>query len=83
MKALAVALITGLFYENAGHCEKVELFVSPAGNDADAGTKSKPFKTLDKARDTVRKIKNNREVVVWLNGGVYDRERPFELTAED
>ena len=34
-------------------------------------------------RDAARAIKRDQEVVVWLRGGVYEREKPLELTAED
>lgn len=61
----------------------IELFVSPTGSDADAGTEAKPFKSLERARDAARKFKGDRGVVVWLSGGLYEREKPFELTAED
>lgn len=83
MKAPGFALLIGLLFASIGHCKETEIFVSPAGNDANAGTKTKPFKSLERARDAVRKIKGDQEVTVWLNGGVYDREKPFELTAED
>lgn len=61
----------------------MEIFVSPTGDDSGAGTKAKPFKGLERARDAARKLKLDRQVVVWLRGGVYEREKPFELTAED
>ncbi len=68
---------------NLAHCQETEIFVSPKGNDAHAGTKAQPFKSLEKARDAARKLKRDRKVVVWLRGGVYEREKAFELTAED
>src|SRR5438874_1294789 len=47
-----------------------------------------PFATLERARDEVRKTKVNGGlppggITVEVRGGVYERERPFELTAED
>ena len=63
--------------------KEAEIFVSPKGDDTHAGTKAQPFKSLERARDAVRKLKGNRKVVVWLRGGIYEREKPFELIAED
>lgn len=83
MKALWVVLLICLLSVNLGHCEVTELFVSPTGNDTNAGTKTKPFKSLERARDTARKINRDREIVIWLGGGVYERDKLFELTAED
>ena len=68
---------------NLAHCQETEIFVSPKGNDAHAGTKAQPFKSLEKARDAARTLKRDRKGVVWLRGGVYEREKAFELTSED
>jgi len=73
----------GIAFATPALCEKIELFVSPTGNDGNAGTKTHPFQSLERARDVARQFTRDREVTVWLGGGVYERERPFELTAED
>ena len=72
------------------------LFVANNGNDAWSGRLAAPnstetdgpFATLERARDEIRKIKGAGEmpaggVTVELLGGVYHREHPFELKAED
>ena len=79
---VAVVLIS-ISTANLAHCREAEMFVSPGGNDAHTGTRAQPFKSLERARDAVRKLKHEQKVVVWLRGGVYEREKPFELTAED
>jgi len=66
-----------------GRQEATELFVSRAGDDANAGTKERPFKTLQRARDATRQIRRDREVIIYLRGGSYFLERPLELTATD
>lgn len=60
-------------------------YVSPAGNDSNPGTFSSPFKTLERARDAVRAINGNMtgDIIVYLRGGTYTLDAPFELTAED
>jgi hypothetical protein len=60
--------------------------VSPQGNDANPGTGAKPFATLERARDAMRKLKTQSsklKVEVVVRGGTYELVRPFELTAED
>ncbi len=63
-----------------------EIFVSPDGNDANPGTKAKPFATLERARDAARQSKARNpksKIEVVLRGGTYELSRPFALTAED
>jgi hypothetical protein len=64
-----------------------EYFVAPQGNDANPGTREKPFATLEKARDTIRALKAKGAlpgaVCVRLLPGEYPVERTFELTAAD
>ena len=82
-QALGVFLLVGILCAKADQTEATELFVSPIGNDANAGTKAKPFMSLERARDAVRLIKRDQEVIVWLRGGVYERKNLLGLTAED
>jgi len=63
--------------------EEVTLFVSPKGSDAHPGAKMQPFKTLEAARDVMRKADRAEKGVVWLRAGVYERDKPFRLTSED
>ena len=63
-------------------------FVAPNGSDANAGTKAKPFATLERARDAVRMRRASQSAVretitVWLRGGDYLRTNTLELTAAD
>jgi hypothetical protein len=65
-----------------------ELFVSATGADTNPGTKSKPFATLEAARDAVRRLKQQGGqteggATVWLRGGTYVRTTSLELTAAD
>ncbi len=63
-------------------------FVSPDGNDANPGTLEKPYKTIEQARDAIRKMKLevgelNSPITVSLRGGTYTLAKPIELKAED
>ena len=66
----------------------VTLHVAPTGSDANPGTASRPFATLERARDAVRALKRDgklaaRGVTVEVRGGIYELQKPLELTAED
>ena len=74
----------------------VRLFVSTDGRDAWSGRLAKPnkagsdgpFETLERARDEVRRIKQEAGVpkggvVVEILGGRHERSKPFILTSED
>lgn len=59
-------------------------FVSSTGNDQNSGTKEKPYATLEKAREAVRKShKTGSEATVNIRGGIYVLQTPFILTQED
>ena len=62
-----------------------KFYVSKSGSDLNPGTKSKPFKTLEKARNAVRKIngKMKKDITVYLRGGSYFRDKTFQLTDKD
>jgi hypothetical protein len=48
-----------------------ELFVAPDGDDANPGTKAKPFATLERARDAARELKPDAERRIVVRGGTY------------
>ncbi len=60
--------------------------VSPTGSDTNAGTASAPFRTLEKARDTIRALSSAQRaggVTVYLREGVHSRTTTFTLSAQD
>lgn len=61
------------------------LFVAPGGNDGNPGTKARPFATVLRARDEVRKIRASQKlpVTIYLRGGVYRVDRMIEFAPED
>jgi len=53
-----------------------DYFVSPDGDDGNPGTYEEPFRTIEKARNTIRQdIENgqNRDIIVYIRGGKYYR----------
>ena len=63
-----------------------EFHISPGGNDANPGTKDKPFATPARAVAAVRTLVAgglNRDVRVVLHGGTYALEAPLVFTPAD
>jgi parallel beta-helix repeat protein len=64
-----------------------DYWVTTTGNDRDAGTRDKPFATLERARVAVRMAKDAKvakgPVTVWVAGGDYVLDRTFVLDAGD
>ena len=60
-------------------------YVSPAGDDANAGTRGSPVRSLERARDLVRTINQNvsDDITVYLEGGVFRLTQPLMLEARD
>jgi len=60
-------------------------FVSPSGADENAGTETRPFRTIERARDAVRKInaKMTGDIAVVLRGGTYPLARTLAFGPED
>ncbi len=79
IRPLAVGLLLALL---AGRLCAAEIYVSPAGDDKNPGTKVKPFASIARARDAARKIKG-RAVTVLLREGTYYLGEPVVFSAED
>ena len=67
---------------------RADFHVSPAGADSNPGTKSKPFASLERARNAIRELTTAGElpkggVTVWLRGGDYFRTNALELGPSD
>ncbi len=63
--------------------------IATDGNDANAGTKSEPFATLERARDAIRTLRQDNPAAlregatVLLRKGVYPGKASFVLDASD
>ena len=67
-----IALVLLLFASAGSVWGDREFYVAADGDDANPGTKAKPFATLTRARDEVRKAKKaGRSLTVYLRGGEY------------
>jgi hypothetical protein len=79
-------LIIGLFLGRSGIA--AEFWVAINGSDANAGTRTQPFATLERARDAIRQLKQDGRLpkggaTISLRGGDYFRTNALELTAAD
>ncbi|MCY2992550.1 MAG: right-handed parallel beta-helix repeat-containing protein [Planctomycetota bacterium] len=64
-----------------------EFYVATAGNDANPGTKTQPFATLERVRDEIRKLKQTgplaQPVAVLVHGGTYRIGTSLVLGSQD
>lgn len=65
-----------------------DFYIATKGQDNNPGTKTRPFATLERARDAIRQYKKQKGYpkagfTVWLAGGDYPLKGSFELTAQD
>ena len=76
-------LFAGIFLSSLLQAQTT-IFISPTGKDGNTGTKEKPFATLVKARDAIRKLGEAKSgSTVIIKGGTYNITEPFELTNVD
>jgi hypothetical protein len=62
------------------------IYVSTSGSDLNVGTRNRPFKSIEKARDEIRKLKREntqQSFRVVIFGGKYFVDKPIIFTAED
>jgi len=85
LASLCTLLCLGPVLATAG---PAQFHLSPTGDDASPGTRSRPFATLERARDAIRALKADRGlppggVTVVLHPGVYPRTSSFVLEEQD
>lgn len=88
MNARTMTLIVGTLILAGHFATAAELFVAVQGSDANPGTEEKPFASLERARDEIRRLKAGGGlpapgVTVQVCGGVYELPRPLALTDLD
>jgi hypothetical protein len=79
-------LFTTLLFAPLAALQAAEFHVSPFGNDADVGTKAKPFATLERARDAVRADRAADPQAagrIILDGGTYRLQRTLTFDLRD
>ncbi|MEV4864635.1 RICIN domain-containing protein [Streptomyces ossamyceticus] len=84
--ALSAVLLASLTTPTpASATTQATYYVAPNGNDANAGTITAPFKTLQHARDVVRTVNDNMtgDINVYLRGGTYPVSSTIAFTSAD
>lgn len=80
-------VVAALMVLHAHAASALDVYVSPSGQDAAAGTKDAPYATPQRARDAVRGWRKQAQkpeaVTVWLSGGLYELAQPLLLQAQD
>jgi len=63
----------------------IDLYIATNGDDANPGSKQKPFRTLPAARDAIRKINKTmtEDIVVYIRGGLYNITETIEFLPQD
>ena len=81
-----IAVVIGMAFLPLG-LFAADFHVAKTGNDSDPGTESRPFATLEKARDAVRQWRKEHSAkdveTVYLHGGRYEIHSPLTLTDQD
>jgi hypothetical protein len=76
-------LLLGIWFSGGAQT----IYVSPSGNDANAGTASYPLASLEGARDRIREMRRQGEIkdtaVVKILGGTYYLQQPLLLNGDD
>ena len=78
--------IVVLGFQACQNNDLVEIHVSTIGNNANSGTITQPFATIDAARDKVRELRQKGEkgnIEVLIHGGTYFLEQTIIFTPED
>ncbi len=85
---LAVAAVSfrAIAAESAPAPFSADFFVSPQGHDQNPGSEQQPFRTLDRARNAVRDLKQtnpNRDLTVAIRGGTYTLRQTVVFSTDD
>lgn len=60
-----------------------DIYVSPAGNDSNPGTRQSPLASLAAAQDVVRSVAGKQAVIVHVADGIYYLPQTLVFSAED
>ncbi len=81
-----ISMIAWSIFFVSGCTQQSSFYVSPTGNDFYPGTEKKPFATIKKAIEEIRqrlKQKQQKNITVFLEDGVYHIQEPLIFSPED
>lgn len=82
MKVKTILLLVILFNSSL-FARQIEYYIATDGNDANVGSVSAPFASLERARDVIRQSRRTAPTTVYLREGTYYLPKTFVLSAED
>ena len=87
MKSICVLSLLILLLPPSGTATAADFYLAPSGDDANPGTRERPFATLTRARDAVRNLKSagplTEPVRINVSGGSYPITEPLVLSPQD
>jgi len=83
LRILFMGFLLVFFMPQSSDAQKSEIFVSPDGDDAAAGTRSNPLRSLGRAAELARTDAGKVPVSVYLSGGTYFLGTALKLGPED
>ena len=73
--------------QNIDNSSKGDFYVATDGDDRNPGTLARPFRTVERARDAVRELKQgdrfNRALTVMIRGGTYQLSQSITFSSPD
>jgi hypothetical protein len=75
-----------LIWFAAGTSLAEDFYVAPSGDDANPGTKGRPFKTIERAKKAVQKLRQEgleSDVTIWLREGIYNIDHALNFGSQD
>ena len=84
----SVGLVAGLCASMSACSPQADFYVATNGDDANPGTKAKPFATVARARDAIRQFKKSapqrvQPIIVKISDGIYFLKEPLVFTPEN
>ena len=65
---------------------EISFYISPSGSDANPGTLEAPFKSIENAKLSIRKLspeQRKKNITVYLRGGIYKLDKTIVFGLED
>lgn len=82
-RAIGIGFIAFNFVACSPRLMADEFFVQPTGSDSNPGTLKKPFATLQRAQQLVRRIAGKKPVTVSVRAGTYYLPQTLVFTSQD
>ena len=86
LKAILFFLTMLFIFSLESYSKEIGIYISPNGSDSNSGAKDSPLKSLEKAKETARSVRQktpNETVTIYVEDGIYQLEKPVMFTSED